>query len=436
MPPPVGATPVIMRAAAIIVLAIGLWSTAVIPPYLGALVFLFAAMVLGVAPASAVFSGFHAGAMWLVFGGLVIGLAVQRTGLDMRLVRTILARAPGHYLSILYGIAIIAVALAFVIPSASGRVAMMVPIMVALAHRLGFDPGSRGYTGLVLGGAMGTMNPAFAILPANVPNMSLYGAAESILGYHLTFGDYILLNFPVLGIGGVLLYPLVIYALFGEAPKQGDHEEVPPAWSAAEGRLFVILLAALALWVTDTVHGVAPPWVALGAALLCLMPKVGMLPAKTLGELNYTPMFFLAGVIGLGAVATHSGIGALIADSLLPLLDLSPETPVRNFIAMTGLSSVVGIATTLPAAPSVMVPMAEAMAEASGWSIRGVLMTQVATWMVFPFPYQAPPVVVAIVLGDLRIGAVLKMLLTYMVVGLVLLLPLHYLWGRTLGVFL
>ena len=61
-----------MRAAAVVVIALGLWSTAVVPAYYGSLVFLFLAMVLAVGPAGIVFSGFHAGATWLVFGGLVI----------------------------------------------------------------------------------------------------------------------------------------------------------------------------------------------------------------------------------------------------------------------------------------------------------------------------------------------------------------------------
>ncbi len=435
LPAPAGAQDGIMPAAAIIILAIGLWSTSVVPLYVGALVFLFAAMVAGIAPADVVFSGFHAGAMWLVFGGLVIGLAVRQVGVDKRLVNAILTRFPPHYLALLYGVALGAGSLAFVIPSASGRVALLTPIMMALAERLGFPADSKGRTGLVLMGTMGTMTPAFGVLPANVPNMTFYGAIESIYRIQIPYGEYLVTNFPVLGIGGIILYPLVIFTLFREQPKPAEIEEIGGVWSAPERRLTVILLLALALWITDTVHGVAPAWVALGAALVCLLPGVGMIPGKALGEINYTPLFFLAGVIGLGAVATHAGIGDAAAKQILPVLDLSPETPVRNFASMIGLGWVVAIFTTMPAAPSVLVPMADALAEASGWSRNGVLMTQVATWMIFPFPYQAPPVVVAMVLGDLRIAPIIKMLVTYMIVGVILLLPLHYLWGRWLGVF-
>ena len=76
-PVPYGMEPNIFRAAAVVLLAVALWSTAVVPSALGSVIFLFAAVVLAVAPADVVFSGFSAGATWLVFGGLVVGLGVR-----------------------------------------------------------------------------------------------------------------------------------------------------------------------------------------------------------------------------------------------------------------------------------------------------------------------------------------------------------------------
>jgi len=53
----------------------------------------------------------------------------------------------------------------------------------------------------------------------------------------------------------------------------------------------------------------------------------------------------------------------------------------------------------------------------------------------FPFFYQAPPVVLAVALGNLRISWVIKMLVAYMFISAVILLPLHFLWGQYLGYF-
>ena len=99
--PPVGIDTQVMKGAAVIILAIGLWSTAIVPPSFGALIFLFMAVVLAIAPAKVVFSGFHSGATWLVFGGMIFGLGVKKTGLDTRLVRSLLIHFPQAYILIL-----------------------------------------------------------------------------------------------------------------------------------------------------------------------------------------------------------------------------------------------------------------------------------------------------------------------------------------------
>ncbi|MBI4291017.1 MAG: anion permease [Betaproteobacteria bacterium] len=431
-----GLNPQQARTAAVVVLAIGLWSTAVIPAFLGSLVFLFAAMVLAVAPASVVFSGFHSAAMWLVFGGLVLGLGVQRVGLDVRLVRNLLEHLPRGYLALIYSIFAVGLVLAFVIPSASGRVAILVPIMLALAGRLGFAEGSRGSTGLVLAATMGTTVPAFSILPASVPNMALYGAAESAYGIQLTYGEYFALNFSVLGVSALVVQPLLIGLLFRDTPRPLEARDANLPWSWAERRLLAILLVALVLWVTDTLHGVSPAWVALGAALLCVAPRIGLLPpAAVARDIDYAPLLFLAGIVGLGAIATHNGLGTLIADRLLAVTALAHGSDAANFATIAGIGVVVGIVTTMPAQPSIMVPLAQGMADATGWSLGAVLMAPVATWSIFPFPYQVPPLVIAIALANLRILEVLRLLIAYFVFGLLVTLPLHFFWGRWLGYF-
>ena len=444
-PVPAGVAPVVFRAAAVIVLVIGLWSTAVVPSFYGSLIFLFTAIVLETAPAKIVLSGFHAAATWLVFGGLVLGLGIKQSGIDVRMVRAFLAHFPKSYIAMIYGIFWIAAALSFIVPSAAGRVALLVPIMLSLADELGFEENSNGRSGLVLAATLGTMIPAFAVLPANVPNMALYGAVESIYSLHLTYGDFFLLNYPVMGMAGLLFYPAIISLLMKDTPRHPDHREEVKPWGSDERKLLVILIIALGLWVTDTVHGVSPAWVALGASIICLLPpmgslKVGIMPPKFLGtDIDYGPIIFVAGVIGLGAVANHTGLGTIVAEQLMDFIAIEKSTGLagdfRNFASISFISVVVGLLTTMPAQPSIMAPMAQTLADASGWSLMSVLMTSMTAWMMMPMFYQAPPIVIAVALGKLRIGTVNKLLITYMIFSILFVLPLHFLWGRTLGMF-
>ena len=51
------------------------------------------------------------------------------------------------------------------------------------------------------------------------------------------------------------------------------------------------------------------------------------------------------------------------------------------------------------------------------------------------FPYQGPPVVLAVALCNLRVAWVMKVLFIYFVIAAAVLLPLHFQWGRLLGYF-
>lgn len=437
----IGGSPELGRAAGAVIAAVGLWATGAVPPYFASLIFMGVAVALSIAPPAVVFSGFHSSAVWLVFGGIVLGLAVRTIGLGDRLVQTILQRFPVSYRGLLYALSLTGLALSFVIPSAAGRVLILMPIVLAVADRLGFVPDSsgkvsNGRTGLVMAAGLGTMIPAFGILPANVPNVALSGAAESIYGVTFTYGEYLLLNFPVMGGLSAVAIPELVHRIFPDTPRErGDAAAVGP-WTAGERKLLVVLAVSLALWATDFWHGVSPAWVAMGAAIVIMLPRVGVLPPTVIAnKLDYGPWIFVAGIIGLGAVVNETGLGAALAKQIFAVVSLGELDGFAQFAAMWGVGAAVSVLTTLPAAPGILTPLADGMATASGWPLKSVLMAQVPVWVVFALPYQAPPVVVAMTMGGIGAGRALRVMLPWFVFAAIVLLPLQYLWGRVLGVY-
>ena len=427
---------VLGRAAGVAVIAVGLWATAAVPPYYTSLLFMLIAVGLAVAPARVVFSGFHSTAVWLVFGSIVLGLAVRESGLADRLVQAMLRRFPLSYRGLIFALAFTGMALGFVIPSAAGRVLILMPVVLALAERLGFNADSNGRAGMVLAAGLGTFVPSFGILPANVPNMGLIGAAESIYGVGFSYGEYLLLNFPVLGVLSVLAIPALICRIFPDTPGERPAVGTSGAWTGGERKLMLVLILGLGLWVTDFLHGVSPAWVAMAAAMVIMLPRVGVLPPTVVAnKLEYGPWIFIAGVIGLGAVVNESGLGAALAGQLFQIVPLTPGDDFFNFLALWGVGAVASLVTTLPAAPSILTPLAEGMAQASGWPLKSILMTQVPVFVVAALPYQAPPVMVALAMGGVSPTRALRIMLPFFVFGVVILLPLQYLWGQLLGVY-
>lgn len=445
-PGPADVSPQLMRAGALAVFAIGFWATGALPEHITALAFFFLAMLFGVTPPWVAFSGFHSTAFWLIFGGLVIGVAIRRSGLGERLARALAARMGATYPAIIAGCVVMASVLALLMPSSMGRVVILTPIVLALADRFGFAPGSRGRAGMALAACLGTVMTGSGILPANVPNMVLIGASETLYAFVPEYGTYFLLHFPVTAaLKGVALVACICL-LLPDRPQPAEHNVKPGtgetgdaktvAGDGSAGRLAIILGFALAFWATDFIHHVSPAWIALGAALLCFLPRVGMVPASAFNdEINYGSLFYVAAILGLGAMIADSGLGNLLTGVLVEAIGFAPDQPFRSFVAMSLLTTVVGTVTTIPGLPAIMTPLGAGIADATGLALETVLMTQVIGYSTILLPYQAPPIIVGIQLGGVTMRDAGRVMLALAAATVVVLLPLNYLWWSLLGMF-
>lgn len=420
-------------ALALSVAVIGLWASAAVPEYLTALGFLTVAMIFAVAPPSVVFSGFQAPALWLIFGGLVVGVAVRTTGLGVRIARRMAFAFGSSYWGIITGVSLIGTVLGFGMPSSMGRVVLLMPIALSLAEGYGFKPGSRGHAGVIMAAAFGSHVATFSILPANVPNVVLSGAAESLYHINLTYGAYLLLHFPVLGLLKLLLMiPLVVWLCPDTPGPMPQHEQTP--MSADEKRLSLVLITALGFWATDSLHHISPAWVSMAAAVLLLLPKIGMVSTEEFNrQINYGSLFYVGGVMGLGALLDKSGLAATMADGVLHWVPLAPRHALSNFFNLAGIATVVSMITTLPGTPAVLTPLAGRIAEVCGLPLLTVLNSQVLGFSNPILVYESPPLVVGMALGGEPVGKAQKLCVLLAVATMLVLWPLDFLWWKLLG---
>jgi len=439
--PPTGMEGELSVAAALVLFIIGLFATGVLAEQLAALAFFFLAMVLAVAPPTVVFSGFTSGAFWLVFSGLVIGAAIEKTGLGSRIAAAVIDRISGGYGSVIAAVVLVNMALIFVMPSTLTRVIMLLPVVTAVAERLGFGQGSRQRNGMVMAAVLSAYLCSTSVLPANVPNNVLLGAAETFQGLEIRYFDYLLLHFPVLGLlKGAVVWSCIVW-LFGPSPRigssisSGSADKTSPAkLTGGERRLCAMLSLALLLWLTDSVHGIGPAWVSLGAGLVCLLPFFGTLSAAEFREkVQVGPLLYVGSIIGIGAVVSESGLGSHFSRALLDARTLSPDTPLASFMILSNLAMALGVFSTMPGVPAILVPIAIDMQAVSGLSLEAVIMTQVIGFSTVWFPYQVPPIVLGMQLGAVPLAAGLRATLATAVVGLLVVLPCNTLWWWSLG---
>jgi anion transporter len=435
LPAPPGVPEQAMHGGALALLAVGLWAIGSVPEPVAGLAFFALAMLLAVAPAAVVFSGFASGTLWLVLGGLVIAESVHRSGLGERLARFVLARFAPSYPALVAAVVIVSSALCFVMPATIGRVLLLLPIMTALAARVGFAPGSNGYHGVTLAAIMTSYQVGTAVLPANAPNLVLAGAAETLYGVPLIYAEYLLVQFPVLGVLKALALIALICLLFPDVPRLTAAEGEVRPMSAEERRLATILLSALALWATDFVHHVHPGWIALAAALLCLLPRVGVIPVTAFSEVRFGPFFYIAAVLGVGAVMVETGVSAALGAAAREVLPLRPGQDALNFGLITLAATAAGVLVTNVAQPALMAPLAGHFAEAAGWPLKAALMAVALGFTTLVMPFQAPPVMVGVQVAGIALRTTLRLTLPLMLVSVAVLLPADYFWWRAIGYF-
>lgn len=437
LPAPAGVDANIMHAGALLVLVIGLWAVGSLPEHLTGLIFFLLAMVLAIAPASVVFSGFASGTVWLVLGGLVIAEAVNRTGLGARFARFLLGRLALSYPALLVAVVVVSAALCFVMPATVARILLLLPIISALAQRLGLARDSTGHNGVCLAMMMTNYHVGTAILPANAPNMVLAGSAETLYNVTLIYAEFLLVQFPVMAIAKSLLtIALVLWLFPAQTATAAGSQADQKAMSAEERRLTFILISALALWATDFLHHVNPGWVALGAGIACLMPHIGVLATGKRGEgLKLDFVIYLAAVIGLGAMVVETGLNQVGAQIVARTLDLKTGQDAYNFMQLSLLASGMGLVVTNVAQPALLAPLAEGFAQAVGWPLKSVLMTMAVGFSTMILPYQVPPMLVGMHAAGMPLRTLLRLCLPLAAISLLVLLPLDYLWWRVIGYF-
>lgn len=434
-PAPAGVTQETMHAAALVLLTVGLWAIGALPEHVTGFIFFTLAMVLAVAPAQVVFSGFASNTLWLVLGGLVIAEAVRRSGLARHIAGVLFERFMHSYVQLVAAMVALAIVLSFLMPATVGRILLLVPIANALSERVGFERGSAGYYGIVLAAIMATYQCGTTVLTANAPNLVLAGSAEALYRIQITYAEYFWVQFPVLGLlKGSAIVVFICWLFRAEVRSVEGRSESAPL-TPEQRRMMLILVLSLALWATDFLHGIKAGWIAMAAAIICMLPRVGVMSPVAFGDVKLGAYFYVAATLGLGLVTQTTGLSQLLGQMTESAMPIERGADFLNFIKLSLFSTFAAMLSTNPAQPAVLGPLAAYFAEATGWPLKATLMTFSVGFTTFLLPYQVPPVIVGMQVSGVRLATMLRLSLPLALFGIVLMLPLQYIWWRMIGYF-
>jgi anion transporter len=379
--------------------------------------------------------------IWLVFAGMVLSLLLSETGLGVRLADLFLPwLATGSPLRLLAGLHLLGLAAAFLVPSGVVRVLLLMPIGIALCRALDPNQQDTRLAGAVaLSIVCGTYYGGCAVLTGSVPNLVVAGQLQAETGRVVYWGEWLLWMFPVVGILRTALSVTVIWAFWGRRMKRLAHGGRTPETSAgvplsrSQRLTLLLLLAGVALWATDVVHGLAPVSVGLALVLVATIPGWGPLPAERLRQINFPFFFYIAALFGIGEVLDGSGFNARMVQAVMTLLPDAGGHWFGAHLALTLTALPLDFLMDIAAVAAVATPSLLHVGAEAGLSPLGSAMSVAMATTVAFLPYQAAPFMVALGFGTLRVRDLSLAMLLISTLSILILCPLCILYWRVLG---
>ncbi|RQH02613.1 SLC13 family permease [Natrarchaeobius oligotrophus] len=392
---PAGATMLAITAFCIV-----LWIGNLVPPaYTGILCL----GIVGIAfSMDLALVGFQSPATWLIAFGLVMGEATRRSGLAEWTNQWIVDRcmpvspaANPHqtYRRLLVGLSIGAFLLTLIVPVAIVRVLVLAPILLEAGER--FDS-KRAGLGLFLGPLFVTHYGTAAVLTGGSPNIVVVGILESITGVTITWTEWFALMFPVMGVGRLLVIVAVASLLYRPEPdlQISNVENEVRAMTGTERRMLVFLLAGVAVWASDFLHGLHPVYGALFVVVLSFLPGIGVVEFEgTLEDVDFSILFFIAAVFAIGDGLARTGVADRLAEGLLTIVPENAPLVVVLGIVLLIMIGLMFVVEELAAA-SVVTPIFVSFATDAGIPVTPIVLTEAMAFGLHVFPYQSAVLVV------------------------------------------
>lgn len=411
MPPLWGMEAAGQHYLAIMVLCIVWWFTTPIQPQFTALLLMALPWILGVTDIGTAFSGWTMTTTWFIFGALLLGGMVTAVGLDKRIVYWMLGhlgKLGSSFNGILLSIYLIAIVATFIIPSGSVMTALLCALFFPFINEFGVSKESN------IGKAIMMFIPFIVVLngrmylTGSTYNMVSVGVLEGLGGQSFTYLTWMLACAPACIIMCIVLYfvfratakPEVDHMPGGAEMFRQKYAELGDM-SIKEKKGAIIFLLALVMWATQSLHGINVNVVAVSAAILCMLPGVGVMSFRDgIKNSNWPIIIFTAAVMSLPKALGTLGIEAAFSTAFSGIT-ASITTPLMFLVVLWLLCQIGGWLGLGIAVPSIMVPLMVPAATALGIPLSEVIIIQT---LIAPmvFFYHAPQPMIASSYGTFK----------------------------------
>lgn len=308
--------------------------------------------------------GFSNSAVVLVAAACFIAAAMTATQLDKRIALQVLSFVPARANHVAMGAILVGFLLSFIVPSATARVACLMPIMLGFLSAFGADRRSKFAALVVITAAQTASVWNVGIKTAAAQNMVAIGFIERQFGETITWGDWFVAGAPYSAVLTVALYyimtrmlkPEMDYIEGGREAIRRQLDALGPT-TANQWKLLVITLILLGFWATEGVlHNVDTTTSTIVAVAFMLLPRVGVMNWKE-SQKGFpwgTVLLFAVG-IAMGSALLKTGAAPWLARLIVDNLGLTNATAFTILMLLSlflivihlGFASATGLASTM-----------------------------------------------------------------------------------------
>src|ERR1051326_5109186 len=228
------------------------------------------------------FNGFAQDTPWFLYGAIILGTVAARTGLARRLAYLVMSVVGVSYGQILAGIIFVNFLLTFIVPSGTARVVILASICLGIVEAFGVAPKSNVARGLFIVFTY-TATIFDKMLIAGASSLVARGLIERDGGVPVYYSQWFFAYLPCDLLTIAACWAVVMWLYPPEKKQLANGREYIDAqlaklgpFSSEEKRASVLMLAALALWLTDFLHHIPASMIGIGAGLAACLPLGGL----------------------------------------------------------------------------------------------------------------------------------------------------------------
>ena len=437
-----GESVLVTRMAAIALLMSVFWMSEAIPLAATALLPLVLFPLLGIASTKTTASEYMNSTVFLLIGGFLIALAMQRWNLHKRIALSVLVLCGGKPTRLVMGFVLATAGLSMWI-SNTATTLVMLPIALAIMARyetiLTPQQARQFNVGLLLSIAYSASVGGMMTLVGTAPNLVFAKSYETAMGTSIGFGEWMLIAVPV-GMGMLIALFLVISVLYlRNLPSSNELKQIVSeekqqlgVMSFEEKAVLVLFIITALLWITRKgFHAgelVLKGWshflssgtmiddgtIAIGmAVLLFLIPartitgeKTTLLDEGVFAKLPWSVVLLFGGGFALAYGFSESGLSVYLASQLQGLKNVPLAILIGSLtFGMSLLTELTSNTATTQLVMPILLSTAKVINITPVWLMLPAVL---AASCAFMFPAATPPNAIIFGSGQVKVSEMIK----------------------------